>query len=334
MSPSQHINKGGQCRHCACEKTALNGKTAVNNQEFLERCRAAHGEQYDYSKAVYMGTKHKIVVTCRDHGDFERTAAAHMNGHGCKLCRAKSSQKKWLERCHAVHGGRYDYSDVVYSGTRSHVMPRCKDHGPFSITAAAHVRGQGCARCAEDNQRLTKEDFIRHSRERHGDKYDYSQVIYVSSRQKVTIICKRHGAFGQDANNHVMGSGCPMCATMASKPALAWLEEMAKLDDTFIQHAGNGGEVRLTDTGRRYHADGYSAEHGKVYEFLGDYYHGNPRIYRPDVINKKCKRTMGELYSETCKRRQVIEEKYHYEEIWEDEWTACQTLLSLSTPRS
>ena len=47
----------------------------------------------------------------------------------------------------------------------------------------------------------------------HGDQYDYSKVDYISSSQKVCIICKKHGEeFWQAPNSHLMGHGCPLCA--------------------------------------------------------------------------------------------------------------------------
>lgn len=52
----------------------------------------------------------------------------------------------------------------------------------------------------------------------HGDKYDYSKLEYVNSRENVCIICPIHGEFLQRASNHLLGRGCPKCA----------LEEKAK----------------------------------------------------------------------------------------------------------
>ena len=38
-------------------------------------------------------------------------------------------------------------------------------------------------------RRLTTKEFIEKAKKKHGDKYDYSKVVYKSSREKVTIIC-------------------------------------------------------------------------------------------------------------------------------------------------
>ena len=39
--------------------------------------------------------------------------------------------------------------------------------------------------------------FIEKSIKIHGDKYDYSKVVYIKSQEKVIIICKENGEFLQ-----------------------------------------------------------------------------------------------------------------------------------------
>jgi len=60
-------------------------------------------------------------------------------------------------------------------------------------------------------KKLTKEEFIVKARKIHGDKYDYSKVIYVNSSVKIEIICPIHGSFYMTPNAHLMGQGCPKC---------------------------------------------------------------------------------------------------------------------------
>ena len=58
---------------------------------------------------------------------------------------------------------------------------------------------------------LTTEQFIEKAKKVHGDKYDYSKVVYVNSQTKVCIICPIHGEFSQTPNAHLRGQGCPTC---------------------------------------------------------------------------------------------------------------------------
>ena len=60
-------------------------------------------------------------------------------------------------------------------------------------------------------KKLTQDEFIRRAREVHGDKYDYSKIVYASSNKKVKIVCPTHGVFWQRAGDHLRGSGCQKC---------------------------------------------------------------------------------------------------------------------------
>lgn len=70
--------------------------------------------------------------------------------------------------------------------------------------------------------KLTVDDFILRAKKCHGDKYDYSQVIYKNANTKVTIICPEHGTFEQTPSHHYNGQGCPKCVDKKRKAT--WLE--------------------------------------------------------------------------------------------------------------
>jgi hypothetical protein len=53
--------------------------------------------------------------------------------------------------------------------------------------------------------------FIEECKKVHGDKYDYSKVVYTKANNKVIIICKKHGEFEQRAMGHKLGKECVRC---------------------------------------------------------------------------------------------------------------------------
>lgn len=59
---------------------------------------------------------------------------------------------------------------------------------------------------------FTTEEFIKKSKDKHGDFLDYSETIYVNQRTKVYLKCPIHGGFWQKPQHH-LGSdyACPMC---------------------------------------------------------------------------------------------------------------------------
>ncbi|WP_336686507.1 hypothetical protein [Chryseobacterium bernardetii] len=61
-------------------------------------------------------------------------------------------------------------------------------------------------------QRTTLEDFLRRSKEIHGNKYDYSKVVYKTTESRVIIICPEHGEFDMRPRAHYAENrGCPKC---------------------------------------------------------------------------------------------------------------------------
>lgn len=69
-----------------------------------------------------------------------------------------------------------------------------------------------------DKRNLSTEEFIRRSKLVHGDKYEYSKVLYECSKNKVIIVCEEHGDFLLKPNNHLNGKqGCKSCSTVNKK---------------------------------------------------------------------------------------------------------------------
>lgn len=70
--------------------------------------------------------------------------------------------------------------------------------------------------------------FIEKARAKHGDRYDYSLVEYVRSKDKVKIICKEHGVFEQGAGRHTSARGCAACGKDQTNRRNAASHEQAK----------------------------------------------------------------------------------------------------------
>jgi len=81
---------------------------------------------------------------------------------------------------------------------------------------------------------LTKDNIIKRFHEKHGNRYDYSLVNYISSVDKLTIICREHGQFEQVFASHVRGRGCHECAKQHHHTQITMLENFKKVHgDTF-----------------------------------------------------------------------------------------------------
>jgi len=58
---------------------------------------------------------------------------------------------------------------------------------------------------------MYRDDFIKKSIDLFGYMYDYSDMTYVNSTEKVSIKCNKHGHFFQLPYKHIRGYGCPKC---------------------------------------------------------------------------------------------------------------------------
>lgn len=113
----------------------------------------------------------------------------------------------------------YDYSLVEYVDLRTHVLIKCNKHGIKRMRPDQLLEGHRCRQCSIDANTCTTESFIKKARLKHGDRYDYSLTNYINKSCKVTIICKIHGAFSQNAASHINQScGCKKCAIEEGKP--------------------------------------------------------------------------------------------------------------------
>ena len=122
----------------------------------------------------------------------------------------KLTKEEFVARARNVHGDKYDYSKVVYKGMGVKVCITCPDHEDFWMAPDNFLHGHNCPTCS-NRERITYEVFLKRSKEKHHDRYDYSKVEYKGADIPVCIICPVHGEFWQIAKNHMYGNGCPSC---------------------------------------------------------------------------------------------------------------------------
>ena len=211
-----------------------------------------------------------------------------------------------------VHGNRYDYSKSKYINNRTKLEIICPTHGVFWQLPTNHLTAKrGCPKCGGillgKLLSSTTEKFVEKSINIHGKKYDYSKVKYNRNCDRVVITCKFHGDFLQVPQTHLHGSGCPKCTHRISKSEIEFLN-YCKVDESNRQkYIG------------KYLVDGF--QDGIVYEFLGNYWHGNPRLFEQTKIHPKMKKTYGEIYRNTLRKfDEILSMGYTIKYIWEDEW--------------
>ena len=62
-------------------------------------------------------------------------------------------------------------------------------------------------------KRLSTEEIKKRLIEKHGDRYDYSKVLYINRRTKIELICKTHGSFFMLSEHILRNQNCPKCSS-------------------------------------------------------------------------------------------------------------------------
>lgn len=120
----------------------------------------------------------------------------------------RRTTETFISECKVVHDNYYDYSKTVFSGMLKTITVICPEHGEFHPYAQNHLKGTGCRKCSHYD---TLKTFICKAKKVHGEKYSYTTVEYEGSKINVNIECFKHGIFKQRPNDHLNGSGCPLC---------------------------------------------------------------------------------------------------------------------------
>jgi hypothetical protein len=128
----------------------------------------------------------------------------------------KLTTELFIIRSNNIHNERYDYSETKYTKIVDFINIKCHKHGLFQIKASEHLRGIGCESCEFKSSgvknRLNTNRFIEKANNIHGNRYSYESVKFCGYRYKVSITCKVHGRFIQEAGGHLQGQGCPSCS--------------------------------------------------------------------------------------------------------------------------
>lgn len=174
-----------------------------------------------------------------------------------------------------------------------------------------------CGQIARTTSNTRSTDwFIDLATTQHAYKYSYLSSEYTGLRDKVVITCDLHGNFMQTPNSHLhSGAGCPKCTHIVSNKERQWLAFLKIPDDEYHR------QVTLKINGSWVKVDGYDPDTQTIYEFLGDFWHGNPKKYDATAFNNVTKTTFGQLYANTLNRtNNLIKAGYKVICLWESDF--------------
>lgn len=293
-----------------------------SNTQYKSELFELYGDKITYNNIHYCGIKSIVSFECTFCGSrYSRNARKLLLGKfKCKSCSLKNIYKEnfkvFLEKANKKYNYKYDYSESVYKSTDVKIKIKCPKHGYFYQTPYKHLSLKyGCPACANDFNKktglLNKETIIERFKKTHGEKYDYSKVEYNGVFEKVEIICPIHGSFFQTPKNHISGNKCKKCTKHVSNISKQWLDSIS--DKLILEY--------MLPENKNLIVDGYDPETNTVYQFHGDYWHGNPDVYDPNKIHGHRKETYGQLYEKTKAIDSEIQEYgYNLVIMWESDY--------------
>lgn len=212
----------------------------------IENYIKVHGAKYDYTDTIISSKERKVLVTCKKHNlSFSIDKINHGRGYGCPVCNNKvTNTEQFKIKASEVHKDFYDYTESIYTKSNKYIDITCPVHGKFKQTANSHLSGHGCKECGIESSATKKlipqNIFLERATEIHGDKYDYSKVVYTKIKDPIQIICPKHGEFTQIAEVHTSNqfSGCPSCTKYGfkiDKPAILYYLEVVSNGVSFYK---------------------------------------------------------------------------------------------------
>ena len=87
----------------------------LTQERVIEQFKEVHGDEFDYSRVVYVDTHTPIEVRCKKHDFiFHPTPKNHKNGAKCTICgresqiqKARKEQDKFIEDVKDLYGDEF-----------------------------------------------------------------------------------------------------------------------------------------------------------------------------------------------------------------------------------
>jgi hypothetical protein len=220
----------------------------MNADNFVGHFRSIHGDKYDYSKFVYIGSLDKGEVICSHHGSFMIDPNNHKKGHGCDLCPNLGGKKAkfycigaFRKDAKEKYGDKFNYPELIGKSDNEKITKRTK----IKIVCSIHHdeieekvienfidrNKHGCRKCAAVAQSLsnysedkgkTLTDYPEYAEKLKLWCYDLNKIgpkeYNKSSRDKVWWKCNKY----PDNKDHIHemsiknklynDQDCPICA--------------------------------------------------------------------------------------------------------------------------
>lgn len=174
----------------------------MKQEKFLEKVKLIYGDKYDYSKVVYRGIKNNVIFIDKYTGEEIVVSPQKILYYKYNRITDEEKTSLFIKKTKEKFGDRYDCSKVVYRGYDEEVIVIDKYTGKEKKVKPSRFFYID-KRYIKKTNKEKADIFIKKSKEKFGDRFDYSKVKYIDSKTPVTLICKERGEFTIDMYRHL-----------------------------------------------------------------------------------------------------------------------------------
>lgn len=297
--------------HCGHESETKSGYVLYKKLE----CRTCNPVFYSHARfqaRIHQTDPHISLLEfsgVRKRAKFECTLDGHiwstvaMDFHGCRKCADRHLRQPFESYLKLLKNSSTEClsPEEDYDGVgRSTLTFRCKkcEHIWKTSSRSAKQHNFSCPECAKVRFSLNRtkkhSEFVKELHKKHAR----LRVIgrYLGANKPIRMQCtKCKHEWNPVPSSLLYGTGCPSCAKQYSKVSIEWLEACARALRLRIRHFENAGEFKIPET--RFRADGYNARNKLIFEFLGDFWHGNPKVFSSASAKEKYDKTIDRVNS-------------------------------------
>ncbi|MCW1966417.1 hypothetical protein [Polynucleobacter sp.] len=219
QTPAKH-QRGQGCKKCS-------GREVWSTEDFLAKAKQLHGNQYDYSDSIYLKSNIPVQIKClKCFNIFDQTPNSHLNGSGCPHCAGniKLTDDAFRDLLSETHNGEI-IALTEYDGMDNKILVKHTCGNTWETTPLHLInRHQGCRICANEERKLSDEEFNKRLFSRH-----HGEIIalepYTQSKQPLRVQHLKCGKIWAVEPRVVLRCGCHNCANR--KTDAQFKEELA-----------------------------------------------------------------------------------------------------------
>ena len=87
---SNHMNLSDGCPKCV-------GVGKWNTELLINEFKKVHLDNFNYSKVIFENVIKKVIIICKEHGEFKQNIHKHLKGQGCQFCSSNSKGEEFIK---------------------------------------------------------------------------------------------------------------------------------------------------------------------------------------------------------------------------------------------